>query len=174
MVTDLKHDKGKIELYMAHRAALVDYAAPIVGDRARAEDVVQDSYLRFAKRDANEDALRQPIAYLYRIVRNMAFDCVRRLAAESRRDDAQGTLDAFEPPAPSPEEVLMHRDQLRRVEAALAELPDRTRLAFELHRFSELTFQQIADRLEISVATAHRLTREAMVHVMQRLLDAER
>ena len=38
----MKHDKGKLELYLNHRAALVDYATPILGCRARAEDVAAD------------------------------------------------------------------------------------------------------------------------------------
>lgn len=172
--TGLDHDRGRLELFLSHRAALVDYATPIVGCRARAEDIVQESYLRFANPRAEEDALRQPVAYLYRIVRNLAFDCVRRLAAESRRDDSRSHVEETEPLAPSPEEVLIHRDELKRIDAALAGLPDRTRLAFELHRFGGLTFQQIAERLGVSVATAHRLTRDAMVRVMRSLIEPDR
>ena len=39
--TLLKHDPAKLRLFLAHRTALIDYATPIVGDRAQAEDVVQ-------------------------------------------------------------------------------------------------------------------------------------
>ena len=169
----MERDAAKLDLYLTHRAALVDYAAPIVGCRSRAEDVVQDAYLRFAGRTADDD-LRQPLAYLYRIVRNTALDCVRRLSAEARRDGAGAAAAADgQPLVPSPEETLIHRDSLRRIEAALAALPIRTRLAFELHRFGGLTFQQIADRLGVSTATAHRLTRDAMVSVMRGQLDDE-
>ncbi len=169
----MKDDGSRLALFLAHRAALVEYATPIVGCRARAEDVVQESWLRFAGREAaaEEDGLRQPVAYLYRIVRNMALDCVRRLAAEGRRADAQAIAADQDKLEHSPEEVFIHRDELRRVEAVLAELPERTRLAFELHRFGGLTFHQIAGRLGVSVATAHRLTRDAMVRVMRGLLD---
>mgnify|MGYP001809829558 CR=1 FL=1 len=168
----MQRDNGKLSLFLTHRAALVDYAAPIVGCRSRAEDVVQDAYLRFAGRTTDDD-LRQPLAYLYRVVRNTALDCVRRLSAEARRDAVGAAATDGEPLVPSPEETLMHRDSLRRIETALAELPIRTRLAFELHRFGGLTFHQIADRLGISTATAHRLTRDAMVSVMRGQLDDE-
>jgi RNA polymerase sigma factor (sigma-70 family) len=171
--TKLKHDKAKLDVYMAHRSALVDYATPIVGDRMRAEDVVQDSYLRFAGRESEEGGLRQPLAYLYRIVRNTALDCVRRLSAESRRDEAQAVMTGTEPLAPSPEEEALGRDHLRLVEAALAELPDRSRKAFELQRFEGLTSQEIGARLGVSSATAHRLARTAMVHVMRRLHEGD-
>jgi hypothetical protein len=38
----------KLDIFLRHRADLIDYAAPIVGCRARAEDVVQEAWLRFA------------------------------------------------------------------------------------------------------------------------------
>ncbi|WP_235720816.1 sigma-70 family RNA polymerase sigma factor [Magnetospirillum molischianum] len=169
----MKYDKVKLDLYVSHRSALVDYATPIVGCRARAEDVVQDSFLRFSRCEPEDGALRQPLAYLYRVVRNTALDCVRRVSAEARRDEAQAVVCGFEPLAPSPEEVAVGRDHLRRVEAALSELPERTRKAFELHRFDGLSFLQIGQRLEVSAATAHRLVRDAMVHMMRRLHDAQ-
>ncbi len=164
------HDKAKLEVFVTHRAALVDYATPIVGCPARAEDVVQDAYIRFAQHGEpkDEDALRQPLAYLYRIVRNVALDCVRRMSAEARRDKTQEVLVPSLSVVPSPEKVAAGRDGLRVVEAALAELPERTRRAFELHRVDGLTFQQIAERLDVSPATAHRLTRDALVHLMRR------
>lgn len=165
----MKDDKAKLDVFMAHRSALVDYATPIVGCPATAEDVVQESYLRFARRpDLGDEPLRQPLAYLYRIVRNTALDWVRRVSAESRRDRSQEILAAPLATAPSPEEVALGRDRLRRVEAALAELPERTRRAFELHRFDGLTFQEVGARLDVSPATAHRLARDAMVHLMRR------
>ena len=40
---DIRHG-----LYVAHRSALIDYAARILGSREAAEDIVQDAYLRFA------------------------------------------------------------------------------------------------------------------------------
>ena len=39
----------KRNVYLRHRAELIDYATPIVGDRALAEDVVQDAWLRFSE-----------------------------------------------------------------------------------------------------------------------------
>src|SRR3546814_2652242 len=62
----------KLNLYLRHRAELIDYATPIVGDRALAEDVVQDAWLRFSEagsHDAKTRLIRQPVGYLYRIVR---------------------------------------------------------------------------------------------------------
>ena len=69
----------------------------------------------------------------------------------------------------SPEQVVLHRDQVRIVIAALAELPPRTRRAFELHRLQGQTFPVIARRLGISVGLAHRLVKDALTHCADRL-----
>ncbi len=161
-----------LELYLAHRAALVDYAAPIVGDRARAEDVVQEAWLRFsaaAEKDrAEAERIAQPIGYLYRIVRNLATDVARRLSADSWTA-ATPALDETAAPGADPERQAVDRNALRIVAAALAELPPRTRLAFELHRFGDKTFAEIGRQLGISQTRAHNLVQEALAHCMRRL-----
>jgi RNA polymerase sigma factor (sigma-70 family) len=156
----LKHAINTLDLYLAHRAALVDYAAPIVGCRARAEDVVQEAWLRFASRTDGEQ-IAQPVGYLYRIVRNLALDWARRLSFERRSARDQALFDPL-PSAPSAEREALYRDELRRVAQTLAALPDRTRIAFEMHRLGGCTLREIAEELGISVTLAHQLVREAL------------
>lgn len=169
MISGLQDDNAKLSLYLAHRTALVEYATPIVGDRMRAEDVVQEAYLRFVPGSADGVRIEQPAAYLYRIVRNLAYDLRRRLSADQRRDDARLVLMEAEPLVPSPEEEALHRDELRRVEAALAELSPNVRRAFELRRVGGYTLQQIADELGVSLPTAGRWAQEALMHITRRL-----
>jgi RNA polymerase sigma factor (sigma-70 family) len=164
------YDSLRLDLFLAHRSALIDYAQPIVGCRARAEDVVQEAYLRFAAatdREPADDRILQPVGYLYRIVRNLAVDWARHLAQEDRPPPA--VMEKVASAAPSPERAALDRDQLRIVVTALAELPPRTRLAFELHRLQGETFHAVARRLGISVGLAHRLVKDALTHCAERL-----
>jgi RNA polymerase sigma factor (sigma-70 family) len=165
----LPHEDKRLRLFLAHWTALVEYATPIVGDRMRAEDVVQEAYMRFVLPTAEAPRVDNPAAYLYRIVRNLSHDFRRRLSADSRRDEAHHVLLSTLPPAPSPEEEALQRDELRRVEAALAELPANARRAFEMRRVGGYTLQEIADHLGVSVPTAGRWTQEALMHVARRL-----
>ena len=163
----------KLQLYLTHRAALIDYATPIVGDRMRAEDLVQEAYLRFLPADGTDRAVDQPVSYLYRIVRNLALDWTRQASAERRRNRAhRATFDGV-PSAPSPEEEALQRAALRGVETALAELPDGVRAAFEMHRLGGLTFRQIGERLDVSTATAGRWVQQALLHVTKSLRDSD-
>jgi RNA polymerase sigma-70 factor (ECF subfamily) len=163
----LQHDAAKLHLFLEHRARLIDYAAPMVGCRARAEDVVQEAFIRFSSGDVG---LTQPVGYLYRIVRNLAVDWARHVAVEGGPPDT-AALDEVAAPIPSPEQAALYRDELKTVAEALAELPARTRMAFEMHRLGGLTLQAIAGRLGISVGLAHQLVRDALTHCAERLGD---
>jgi RNA polymerase sigma-70 factor (ECF subfamily) len=164
----------KIAIYLTHRPALVDYAARIVGCRSRAEDVVQEAFLRFVPSDAERDrtdSVLQPVNYLYQIVRNLALDWMRRLSVE-RSDGAKEMVWEVLPAATaSPEQEALYRDELRVVAAALAELPIRTQLVFKMHRLAGYTLQEIADELGISVTLAHQLITKALRHCASRLDD---
>lgn len=156
-------------LYRDHRPALVDYAAPIVGDRTRAEDIVQEAFMRLAPAGRAEPPVEQPLGYLYRVVRNLALDWVRRHAVERRRD-REDTAAWLVPPTPAtPEHELLGREATQRLRDALNGLPERNRRALHLHRFEGHTLQVVAERLGVSVATAHRLVRDAIVQVTLRL-----
>ncbi len=172
----LTYDQPTLDLYLAHRGALIDYAQPIVGCRSRAEDVVQEAYLRFAQADqqradrdrAAPEQIRHPAGYLYRIVRNLALDWVRHRALEGDAP-APDQLDNLPAAAPTPEQTVLDRDQVRRLMVALEELPPRTRLAFEMHRLEGRTFPEIARHLDVSVGFAHRLVKQALTHCANRL-----
>lgn len=156
---------------MAHRLGLVRYANGITGDHGRAEDVVQEAYLRFSTAVVKAPSLDEPVGYLYRIVRNLAIDTRRRYQREEQRFTAEAGADIAEKAAdqPLPAAIAEGRDDLRVMRAAMDELPERTRIALEMHRFGEMTFKDIAEHLGISVGLAHRLVIEGLEHCRERL-----
>lgn len=159
----MKHDKGKLDLYLAHRSALVDYATPILGDRARAEDVVQDAFIRFVP--SGRQSFAQPVAYLYRIVRNLAFDLTRRRGLEQRQEEGEPAWWMLPAQPRTPEEETLHRRDLAAMEECLAAMAPNMRLAVEMHRFGGFTLDEVAARLGVSPATAHRLVHEGLVRI---------
>ena len=178
----MKPDPWVLEIYLNHRSALVDYAAPIVGCRARAEDVVQDAFLRYSAQQAAGtadgtsnpgQAIAHPVSYLYRIVRNLALDGVRRSAVSGESAD-ETTLARLPTATATPEQTTLDRDRLRVLAEALTELPERTRIAFDMHRIEGRSLQEVADRLGVSVVRAHQLVKDALRHASLRLDDDDR
>ncbi len=156
-----------LQAFVTHRSALLQYAASILGSAERAEDILQEAWLRFAEEPRGE--MTQPVHYLYRIVRNLSLDLLRRQALENRHSAPFEDAAGIGGPGPDPERQAISRDELRRVTEALEELPERTREAFRLVRLHGLTLQQAAEQLGISVGLAHGLVRGAMVHLATRL-----
>lgn len=166
-------------LFIEHRRSLVDYAAGIMGSRAQAEDVVQEAYIRFSAASGKAVAeqgqpIVNPLAYLYAIVRNLALSWARRSSLETAVAPASEEIASVASDAPSVETVLVHRAELRTLAAALVELPERTRLAFNMHRLQGRPLREVADRLDISVTRAQQLVKAAMIHGARRLRDQER
>lgn len=167
-----EHQGRKLHLFLRHRADLIDYATPIVGDRMLAEDVVQDAWLRFSEAgrwDAGARFILRPVGYLYRIVRNLAVDVARRQGRERWSGDAG--LAEHRDPSPSVDLAIEARDKLATFERALSDLPERERRAFEMHRIDGETYARIGAELGVSQTRAYELVRAALAHCMTRLIE---
>lgn len=149
-------------LFIAHRAQLRHAALAILGTREQADDIVQDAYLNLLEMAAALD-IRQPLAYLYQLVRNLAIDRHRRGSFESRV--FTGPEDGLHVPsgAGTPEAAAVNMQQLRLVADALATLPARTRRVFELHRLGGHTQRAVADQLGVSTTLVNFMLRDALV-----------
>lgn len=149
---------------------MIDYATGIVGSRAHAEDVVQEAWVRFQVA-SRERLFDEPLGYLFRIVRNLALDGRRRFALEARLLGAADGADIVSPAAaePTPETVVIDREELRLLQAALAELPRRTRIAVEMHRVGGCTLREIGEFLGISQPLAHKLVTDGIRHCKRQL-----
>lgn len=163
-------EERTLALYVAHRRKLMDYANRIVGDPERAEDIVQEAFLKFRTAAAGR-LLEEPVGFLYRVVRNLALDWRRRVMLEGRhilRGVEQVAADVVED-RPSPEQEAIARQELQRVMDAMADLPERTRIAMEMHRFGGCTLKEIAAHLGISVSMAQVLVTEGIRHCQRAL-----
>lgn len=160
-----------LALYIEYRDDLVNYASKLLHqDRSKAEDVVQEAWIRLSARHGQGAEILNPLHYMYSIVRNLAFDISKRTSRETVVDTALAPYDAIPHEEPSAEEVVFHRDRLRVLAEAIGELPERTQVAFRMYRLDGRTLQEIADHLEISVARTFQLVRDAGVHATRRVL----
>lgn len=129
-----------------HWGPLVRYAATVVRSREAAEDVVQDAFAALW-------ALRVPlpvdrlVPYLYRAVRNLALN--ERRWGRVRRLWLARQPQGDRPAPPLDDEAALDA----RVRAALATLPARRREVFELVRFHDLSYRQVAEVLEVAPQT---------------------
>ena len=153
-------------LFRSWYERLADYAFRVCGNRDAAEDVVQDVMIGvWQRRDALPDAAALP-AYLHRAVRNRALNQIRD-AKTGERAFARPELDPGQ--APAADAHVLQKELSESIDRALGDLPPRTREVFQLSREQNLTYQQIATTLEISVKTVETLMGRALKSLREQL-----
>ncbi len=162
-----------LAVYLAHRDDLLKYASRIVHDRASAEDLVQEAWLRFSVRPGQGGEVSQPKSYLYKIVRNLALDWLRRTSRSAPQSVTDDALESIPSDVPSAEQVLYYRDELRQVESVLSELPERTQIAFVMYRVEKRSLQEIGKSLGISAVRVHKIVRDAVLYCSTRMQGTE-
>jgi RNA polymerase sigma factor (sigma-70 family) len=135
---------------------------------AEAEDLVQSVFLRLQNR-AKVEAIDDAERYLFRIANNVLVDRHHAETLLSRRLDEAYEIIFERSDDISPERVLIAKQTLDQLTAAIHDLPPRTREAFTLHRFEEMTYAAIAKRMQISVGVVERHMARAMQHLNARM-----
>jgi len=135
-------------LFRAWYAPLCRYAARLLdGDMDDAEDVVQQTFIKLWEQRETLPIQFSVKAYLYKMVHNRSLNRLRD--AQTRRRHSEISVSFGNDMAP-PVEVS---DLQTRLHAALEQLPTECRRIFELSRFEELKYREIADQLNISIKT---------------------
>jgi RNA polymerase sigma-70 factor (ECF subfamily) len=153
-------------LYRDHAPKLRRRLRLRLGTLEEASDVLHDAFARLLGA-ASRGGLREPEAFLNRIVRNLLIDRSRRLATRTDHMPLDGVAEIGVRAEQSDAlEVEQMRDRYREL---VALLPDRMRQVFLLHRVDELSYKEIAAQLGISVRTVEWHIAEAIVRISRGL-----
>lgn len=150
------------------RMSLDRYFSRRVRDRGEVEDLIQEVFLRLAKRGRLDDVDKVG-GYVFETASSVLMDRLRRRRSRFESDheafdgEKHGDVDF------SPERVLLGREALVRATAVLLELPERTRVVFVLRRLEGMRYLDIAARLGISVSAVEKHMTRAMAHLVKRL-----
>ena len=153
-----------------HYEELRRFVARFSGSPSLAEDVVQEAWVR--ARNTGADLPDNPRAYVYRMARNLALDHLKKQSAREARQAPEPISMEVACDAPLVDRVVSAREELAKLEAAIAELPPRRRQVFLLYRGQGLSMREISERLSIAPKTVENHIALAMVHCRQRMKDA--
>jgi RNA polymerase sigma-70 factor (ECF subfamily) len=151
--------------FRAWYPGLADYACRILGAPDLAEDAVQEVLVEvWKRRDSLPDADALP-AWLFRSVRNRAFNHRRDGRREVAGDEVAMATAASEDD--TPEEVLQRLEAAGFLRLLLAELEEADRRLVQLKYFEDLRYREIAERTEMSIGNVgYRLH-----HILKQLAD---
>jgi RNA polymerase sigma-70 factor (sigma-E family) len=159
-------DEAVAALYAEHALGLVRLAVIMTGDRASAEDIVQDAFLGLYRRWEQLTDTSFPLAYARASVLNGCRSALRRQSRWRRADLAKDV------PGESAEASAMLSEEQRAVARAIRRLPERQREALVLRYYLDLSEEEIARTMGISRGTVKSATSRALAAV-GRLLKEE-
>lgn len=154
------------ELFDAHYPAVCGAISRFVGERGVTEDLAQQVFIRFWEKRHTITITTSPGAYLHRMAINEALAWLR-----SRKNQSPDEITATTPmpPAPDVEQDVLQSELEAQILQAVEALPPRCRAVFQLSRFEEMSYQEIATELEISVKTVEHQIGKALRVLRERL-----
>ena len=136
-----------------HEAGLYTYVLRLVGRREDAEDITQEALLQAYRtwQRVEPGAATGYVKWCYRIAHNLAIDNLRKNHPRSAEDDElEHTADVR---SPRPEEIYEHRVQAGHVRDCIQSLEEKYREVLLLRYQEELSYEKMAEVLELPVST---------------------
>ena len=153
-------------LVKRHQRHILNLIYRSLGDRAQAEDVAQEVFLRIWRSAEDYTPKAKFTTWVYRIAVNLCLDALKAThrkqpvahlhAGSENPDDNDGALRGYSS-APSPEELLIDTEESDRIFAALQDLPANQRLAVTLKKFDGLSYDEIGRILGCSQSAVESL-----------------
>jgi RNA polymerase sigma-70 factor (ECF subfamily) len=171
----LRFQKGEVrafeELVRRHRTPVFSFLLRLTGDRGRAEDLCQETFLRVVRAAEAWEPRALFRTWLYAVARNQAQDEARRRAFRRTEPDADAAAAAGASDEPGPEEAAAGALLRPKLEAALAALPEEQREVFLLREHAGLRFPEIAEVTGASENTVKSRMRYALEALRERLVE---
>jgi RNA polymerase sigma-70 factor (ECF subfamily) len=147
---------------------LCSFAKGFVYDQDTAKEIVQDVFINLWNKKETIDQARSVKAYLYQSVRNRCLNYIRdhqKFRSHYLDIEVERTRPAED------YDLLVSEETQNKIEAAIRKLPEKCREVFELSRFDEMKYNDIAIKLAISVKTVEVHISKALKILREELKD---
>jgi len=154
VVADRTGDFGSFEeLAMPHFAKLYNFAHWLAQDRAAAEDLVQETYMKALRGFSSFQQGTNFRAWMYKILRNTFLTTKAGLKVSVSLDSDGDDKPAEPAVTETPESVLLARVEVETIQSALEKLPVKFREIILLCDLEEMSYQEIGQTLGIPIGT---------------------
>lgn len=157
------------EVFKSHFKSLHSYAYTIVKDDIMAEEMVQNVFCKLWEKTGKIQIQQSITAYLYKAVYHESINYLRHEKVKAAHQSY--TKHHSNQTTENTSKKVMMRDLEERLAKALQDLPEKCRTVFQMSRFDELKYQEIADRLNISIKTVENQMGKALRLLRLNLID---
>jgi RNA polymerase sigma-70 factor, ECF subfamily len=152
-----------------HFKKLHAYACTIIKEDTAAEEVVQQVFFKLWERSKGLSISGSIAAYLYRAVYNESLNYLKHQKVQSQYQ--QHVTHTMKNESYSPGKKFSMKELDEQLSKAMNELPEQCRTVFQLSRFEELRYREIADHLGISVKTVENHMGKALKILRTKLVE---
>lgn len=165
-VTD--NDRAVFEsLFKEHYAAMCQYCTYYVKYPEVAEEIVQDLFFRMWSKKDELNINSSIKSYLYTSLRNHTLNYLNRLKIEDKYSEY---IENHKNQEAENQTIRLEEEDMERIlQQALSLLPEKRREIFELSRFGELKYSEIAEKLNLSVKTVEAQMSKALEQMRKAL-----
>ncbi len=163
------------EIFKSHYKRLHAYACSILKDETMAEEMVQQVFFKLWEKKERIQVQQSITAYLYRAVYNESINYLRHVKVKNAY---QSHANYHSPKSENAAGRTNVKELETRIAETIQELPEQCRTIFQMSRFEELKYREIADQLGLSVKTvenqmgkALRILREKLAEFLPALLS---
>jgi RNA polymerase sigma-70 factor (ECF subfamily) len=154
--------------FKTHFKALHAYACTILRSEAMAEEAVQNVFYKLWEKKDQVNIKESVSAYLYRAVYH---ECLNYMKHSKVRAAYQSHVIYHNSELEKANERTGTKELEARIQTALKELPEQCRTIFQMSRFEELKYREIADELGLSVKTVENQMGKALRVLREKLAD---
>ncbi len=163
LMLEVKHgDEVSFELLLQrYRTPLCHFLSRMVRDRALAEDLAQEVFLRVYRARKEYEPSAKFTTWFFRIAANLALNSLRNTryhkledSLDEPKEGEDGQAQFLDVPDRTPgiEQRLLESDRVAAIRRAIQALPEKQRAAILLHKYQELEYEEIARILNCSVS----------------------
>jgi RNA polymerase sigma factor, sigma-70 family len=157
-----------------HKSRIYTAIYLIVKDRYQAEDLLQDTFIKAVNTIQggryNEEGKFLP--WICRIAHNLAIDHFRKNKRhpEVVLEDGSRVFDSLQFSEDSSESIQMMKDNKTRLRDFIKELPVEQKQVLIMRHFLQMSFQEIAERTDVSINTALGRMRYALINLRKKMI----
>ncbi len=165
------NDEGETfeRLFKTHFKSLYAYAYTIVKDEMAAEEMVQNVFFKIWEKRGGLNIHSPALAYLYKSVYHESLNYLKHKKVKAAYQ--AHTVYQMKNQTDNASKKIMLSELEQQINKALDELPEQCRTIFQMSRFEELKYQEIADRLGLSIKTIENQMGKALKILRLKLVD---
>jgi len=164
-----RNEKAFEQVFKANFKNLHGYVFSIVKDEVMAEELVQNVFYKLWDKNERLAISGSITAYLYRAVYNESLNYLKHLKVRSAYQSHNSWQ--MKNQTDSAAKKILFTQLSENLHRAMNELPEQCRTIFQMSRFEELRYREIAERLGISVKTVENQMGKALKILRIKLVD---